>query len=96
VRLVADLENEMLPVQSSMPASWRMSRRVGALLDSIDTSTLVGGSNSSTSFATDALLGLAFSHAISSFRSFAGIVFFAQRRNGAVHSGEIGIKSFKT
>jgi hypothetical protein len=38
----------------------------------------------------DALLGLAFSQAISSFMSFAGIVFLAKRTTGTVASGAIG------
>jgi hypothetical protein len=42
------------------------------------------------------LLGLAFSQAMSSFRSFAGIVFLPKRTYGNVANGEIGAKSFTT
>ena len=44
----------------------------------------------------DALLGLAFSQAMSSFRSFAGVTFFANRIYGSEASGDIGAKSFNT
>jgi hypothetical protein len=43
----------------------------------------------------DALLGLAFSQAVSSFRFFAGIVLLAKSTNGNVTTGEIGTKSLK-
>jgi hypothetical protein len=44
----------------------------------------------------DALLGLAFSQAMSSFGSFPGIDVLAKRTNGNVTAGEIGTKSFTT
>jgi len=44
----------------------------------------------------DALSGLAFSQAINPFRSFAGMVFLANKTPGVVTSGEIGSKSFNT
>jgi hypothetical protein len=45
---------------------------------------------------TDALFGLAFSQAMSSFKSFAGIVFLAKSAYGDVNKSEMGAKSFTT
>jgi hypothetical protein len=44
----------------------------------------------------DARFGFAFNQAINSFRSFAGIVFFAKRTGEFVVNGKMGAKSFNT
>ena len=56
----------------------------------------LGAWTSGETIPADALLGLAFSQAINSFRSFAGYGFPCKKNNGLVTSGEIGSKSFNT